>query len=367
MSDEPPPWGELIPWGELPPWPPQDPAIERSIREAIWDGRWGGYDGPDQQRVRDHLKQRTGRQHVRLMSSGSAALRWAIAAAGVGPDDAVAICAFDYPGILRAVELIGARPVLVDCEPDRPTMDPEKFAQVCKKQRITTVVASHLFGVAADLPALIAIARQHDVVVVEDACQSPGMTLQQTSAGGWGDLSTWSFGGSKPITAGSGGAILCDDPTFTSRLNRDLDRPSDASPLSGLQCAALVPQLETLNEQRDRRIETAECLRTQVQSFAPRRDSVPSYYKFPIRLRDNDQRASVLQRAERASLPMGEPFRAFGGRPSRRYETPHPIQFAIEHSERTVLLDHRALMVPPTDRQRMIDAVGWCLASTSDQ
>ena len=348
-------------WCDDPGWPPVDPAITAAVNDAMTSGQWGGYSGPHHTAALQWLTDWTGRRYARLMSSGSAAIRWALEAVGVGRGDRVAICALDYPGILRAVELIGARPVLVDCEADSPTMDVDDLRTAMDQSPVRAVVASHLFGVAAAIDAIEALCRERNVQLVEDACQTPGLRLGQRGAGGFGDISTWSFGGSKPLTAGCGGAVTFDDARIEARLGRMLDRPSDASPMSSLQCAVLLPQMRGLADQIRLRNDTASHLSERFDSYPIRSGSISSYYKFPIRLPRGADRHAVLRRGERVQLPVGEPFRSAGRRITSRMDRSGAMPHAAAHAESTILLDHRALSIERSRWASLGSAIEWML------
>lgn len=335
-------------WADHPPWPPNDARIAQSVREVLRSGDWGIYDGDANQGVRETLRRLSGVQHVRLMASGSAAIEWALRALRIESGKRVAISAWDYPGILRGIEVCGGRPVLVDIESERPTMDPSSLDAILGgPEPIAAVVVSHLFGVAADMAAIMEICRRHSVAVIEDACQVPGMMISDRWAGSIGDIGLLSFGGSKPLSAGNGGAIITSQARWMSRLGGMLDRPSDASPLSSIQAAALLPQFETLDELIDRRNATAKHLAKQFATFAYRGRTKPSHYKFAICFDDLAARDQAVARSERMNFPLGKPFRSLDTMNRRRCDQPLPIQHAGPLSNTTAVLDHRMLLTEP--------------------
>jgi hypothetical protein len=106
-----------------PAWPVADDAIVTSINNALTSGQWGLYEGELLQQVHAALRSMWGLEHSLLCSSGTVAVELALRAAGVKAGDEVILAAYDFPGNFRAIEAVGARPVLVDVLPGRWTID----------------------------------------------------------------------------------------------------------------------------------------------------------------------------------------------------------------------------------------------------
>ncbi len=313
----------------IPTWPPQWPEIQASVVRSIRSGEWGNYLSQACQTLSDDLAGRYSSTHVRLCCSGSAAVEIALRAVGVGPGDEVILSALDYPGNFRTIELLGARPVLVDLAPDSVRLDRQQL-EAAGSEKVKAVIVSHLFGVAADVLEIRKACDDHGWALIEDACQVPGMRIAghaggqaagltgsdpadsgpkdsvpveaDRPAGSVGHFGTLSFGGSKPLTAGNGGALLTSDPKLAARLGPLLDRPSDTMPLSPLQAAALRPQLDRLDEMNRHRRETVAFIETQVvpkltrwQWLSPTDASVfPGYYKIAWAAHDEPHRQRIV-------------------------------------------------------------------------
>ena len=344
-------------WLDRPVWPPVEPAIERAVMVAMRSGDWGRYEAAASEELLTAILAWVGRRRGRLMASGSAAIEWALRSMRGGrtglfePGDRVAISAWDYPGVLRAVELCGATPVMVDVERQRPVMDVGSLRRVLQTTSVSMVVASHLFGIAADVEGIAAVCREFEVAWIEDACQVPAMLIDGQMAGSFGDVATLSFGGSKPLTAGSGGAMLTDDEGIAGRWSAMLDRPSDVSPMSSLQSAALLPQLASIHHWRDRRNATAAMIAERLpeiglSTFLNRSGVTASHYKMAIRFDDADRCTGAIERAGRVGFALGRPFRSLDRVSSRRCEQPVAAVHAGRLAGTTALLDHRMLMVP---------------------
>src|SRR5205807_3424138 len=109
------------------------------------------------------------------------------------------------------------------------------------------VIVSHLHGGLVPMPAVLEVAAAHRLAVIEDAAQCPGAVVQGRKAGTGGDVGVWSFGGSKLLTAGRGGALLTRRRDLHQRARLWLHRGNHVCPLSELQAAVLLPQLAKLD------------------------------------------------------------------------------------------------------------------------
>lgn len=166
-----------------------------------------------------------GVEHCVGVASGAEALYLALAAAGVGPGDEVITvanaCMYDVAAILQA----GARPVLVEIDPVTQTMDPAALAAAITP-RTKAVIPVHLFGRLADMAAIMAVAEQYGLTVIEDAAQAHGAWRLDAGtaprmAGQWGHLAAFSFYPSKNLGAlGDGGAVVTNNPELAERLRR---------------------------------------------------------------------------------------------------------------------------------------------------
>ncbi|TWU23078.1 UDP-2-acetamido-2-deoxy-3-oxo-D-glucuronate aminotransferase [Novipirellula galeiformis] len=340
----------------IPPWPPQTPEIATALMQCMQNGDWGRYESQSKATLLASLQKKFEIEHVRLCCSGTAAIELSLRVAGVGDGDEVILCALDYPGNLRCVELIGAKPVLVDVAPSNFGPDLESVTKASSKQ-VRAVIASHLYGRACDIGALRDLCDANDWVLIEDVCQSPGMTIDGRAAGTFGHLATLSFGGSKPLSSGNGGAILATDNRLAARLGGLLDRPSDAFPLSALQASVLVPQiarLQTDNEHRNR-------IAKQIQQQLEKRDASlqcicetniavdPAYYKLALQTESVAIRDAMVAAATQHDLPLGKSFRAMSRLSDRRCRKPVPLDRAQMLADQICVLDHRALLIDEAD------------------
>jgi dTDP-4-amino-4,6-dideoxygalactose transaminase len=161
-----------------------------------------------------------GCQHAVGVSSGLDALRLALMAVGIGPEDEVILPANTYIATALAVSTVGARPVLVDCDPQTYTID-VNLIESAVTPRTRAIIPVHLTGQAADMDPILEVADRHGLRVIEDAAQSQGTLYKGRSCGSVGSVGCYSFYPSKNLGAyGDGGMVTADDPGLAQRLRR---------------------------------------------------------------------------------------------------------------------------------------------------
>jgi dTDP-4-amino-4,6-dideoxygalactose transaminase len=152
------------------------------------------------------------------VNSGTSALHLSLLAAGVEPGDEVITVPFTFVATIAAIEYAGARPVLVDVEPEFLTMDPTRL-EAAISPRTKAIIPVHLYGQPADMDPIMAIARKHRLVVIEDACQAHGSEYKGRRCGSIGQLGCFSFYPGKNLGAyGEGGAVVTSDPDLAKRI-----------------------------------------------------------------------------------------------------------------------------------------------------
>jgi perosamine synthetase len=259
--------------------PVADPSIgEREVElvaDAVrsgWVSSLGGYVTA----FEDELASRCGVAHAVATSNGTAALHLALAVAGIGPGDEVIVPSLTFVATAAAVRYVGASPVFADSDRSHWCVDPVDVAKRVTP-RTRALVAVDLYGHPADMDALADIAREHDLVVVEDAAEALGATYRDRPAGGLGLVGVLSFYGNKLITTGEGGAVLTDDPALAERARFLRDHAMDPNRrywhgeigfnyrITNLQAALGVAQLERLDEFLSRKRAIAAAYRVGLQ------------------------------------------------------------------------------------------------------
>jgi 8-amino-3,8-dideoxy-alpha-D-manno-octulosonate transaminase len=181
-----------------------------------------------------------GSKHAQLVSSGTAALTAALSALGVGYGDEVIIPSFTFVASFEAVLSVGAIPVLVDVD-DTLTLSPTAVRNALTPQT-KCVMPVHMCGSMADMDELLAICKEHNLVLLEDACQSIGATYKGKKLGTIGDAGTFSFDFVKTITCAEGGVVMsnredvyiaCDGYSDHGHDHKGVDRGADLHPFIG--------------------------------------------------------------------------------------------------------------------------------------
>jgi 8-amino-3,8-dideoxy-alpha-D-manno-octulosonate transaminase len=204
-----------------------------------------GFDGPRKgiwkaKELEQALCDRFGSRYAQLLSSGTAALTTALAALGVGSGDEVIMPAFTFVASFEAVLSVGAVPVLVDVD-ETLTLNPAAVRKAITA-KTKCIMPVHMCGSMADMGALQLICKEHNLLLLEDACQSIGATYKGKSLGTIGDAGTFSFDFVKTMTCGEGGVVLtnseevyinCDGYTDHGHDHKGVDRGADLHPFLG--------------------------------------------------------------------------------------------------------------------------------------
>jgi dTDP-4-amino-4,6-dideoxygalactose transaminase len=156
-----------------------------------------------------------GVQHALTTSSGTGALISALVAAGIGPGDEVLVPAYTWIATAAAPLAAGAVPILVDID-QTLTMDPADIVRKITPQT-KAIIPVHMSNMVCDMDSIMRIAREHNLIVVEDACQAVGLSYKNKRTGTIGDLGAYSFNQFKNMNIGEGGAIVTNDPQLFAR------------------------------------------------------------------------------------------------------------------------------------------------------
>jgi len=152
------------------------------------------------------------------VNTGTSALHLALLAAGIGPGDEVITVSHTFMATVSSIRYTGAKPVLVDIDPVSYTMDPKLVGRAITKHT-KAIMPVHLYGQPADLDPLLDIAKKHDLLVIEDACQAHGAEYKGKRVGGIGHMAAFSFYPGKNLGAcGEGGAFVTNDPEYIKKV-----------------------------------------------------------------------------------------------------------------------------------------------------
>jgi dTDP-4-amino-4,6-dideoxygalactose transaminase len=178
--------------------------------------------GPEVQALERELAAALEVPHAVAVSSGTDALLLALTALGIGPGDEVITTPYSFFATTACIKRLGARPVFVDIDPATFGIDPSGLAAALSP-RTRAILPVHLFGLSTDMDSIVAVARQADVPVVEDAAQAIGATFKGRPVGGLGRFGCFSFYPAKNLGAfGDAGLVTTADATLarTVRLLR---------------------------------------------------------------------------------------------------------------------------------------------------
>ena len=277
------------------------PEIDAAIQRVLTDARF--VQGPAVETFEQAFAEYCRVPYAVAVNSGTSALHVALLAVGVKPGDEVITVPFTFAATVAAIEYTGARPVLVDIDPEFYTMAPDALERVITP-RTRAIVPVHLFGQPADMDAITRIARQHRIPIIEDAAQAHGAEYRGRRAGSMGDIGCFSFYPAKNLGAfGEGGAAVTSNPEYaeTLRLLRSWGEKRRYEHLirgfnyrmDGLQGAVLGVKLKYLEGWTDARIRLAHRYTEQLagtQAVPPReRDGVRHVYQaYSVRVRQRD-------------------------------------------------------------------------------
>lgn len=322
------------------------------MQSAINSGKLCG-DGGFTRRCQQWLEQRFHSKKVLLTPSCTASLEMAAILLDIQPGDEVIMPSYTFVSTANAFVLRGARIVFVDIRPDTMNIDETKI-EAAITDRTRAIVPVHYAGVACEMDAIMAIARQHNLFVVEDAAQGVMSTYKGKALGTIGHIGCFSFHETKNYTAGGeGGATLINDPALIDRAEVIREKGTNRSQffrgvvdkytwrdigssylMADLQAAFLWAQLDAAERINQQRLSLWE---TYYQALAPLakagRISLPvipdgcqhNAHMFYLKLRDIDDRSALIAWLREAEImavfhyiplhssPAGEKFTVFHG------------------------------------------------------
>jgi len=187
--------------------------------EGMRRGHWKSRD------LEAALSRRMQTQYAHVLSSGTTALTTALAVAGIGHGDEVIIPTFTFVATFESILKTGAVPVMVDID-DTLTLDPAAV-EAAITPNTKAIMPVHMCGAMADLGALQQICSNHDILLIEDACQAIGGSYDGKPLGSIGDMGCFSFDYVKTVTCGEGGAIITDNADYYEKAHKYTDHGHD--------------------------------------------------------------------------------------------------------------------------------------------
>jgi dTDP-4-amino-4,6-dideoxygalactose transaminase len=257
----------------FPPWPVFDDREVEAVTAVVRSGRWGGWPepGPNAAAFEERFAAYQGARHGILLVNGTVTMEVALKALDIGWGDEVIVPALTFAATAYAPMAAGALPVVVDVSPATWTIDPVQV-EAAITARTRAVMPVHLGHQMADMDALMKVARDHDLAIVEDCAHAPGQQWRGRGAGSFGEFGSFSHQSSKILTSGEGGSLLTSDEGLARRAHSlvDCGRAKDPAReentfganyrLSEFNAALLVVQLERFERQRAERESAARYL-----------------------------------------------------------------------------------------------------------
>jgi perosamine synthetase len=291
---------------------------EELVLEVLRSGRLSL--GPMGERFERDLAAWLGVEDAVAVSSGTTGLHLGVRALGWGPGDEVLTSPFSFVASANCLLYEGARPVFCDVDPVTLNLDPAAAAAAVG-ERTRGVLPIHIFGFPATMAELEALARQHGLGILEDACEALGaFDSEGRAVGARGNLATFAFYANKQMTTGEGGMIVPSSPEIAARLRSERNQGRAAEMgwldhgglgfnyrLSDLAAALGVAQVEKLDSLLERRAAVASLYKQRLAGIegveaplAARGQERRSWFVYPVRLGEGiDRDATIARLAER--------------------------------------------------------------------
>ncbi|MBN2270705.1 MAG: DegT/DnrJ/EryC1/StrS family aminotransferase [Sedimentisphaerales bacterium] len=263
------------------PWPIWDSSAEDPILAVLRSGNWYRGSGTKVTEFEKQYAELMGTKRCLATASGTTALLVAMHALGVDAGDEVLVAPYTFIATYNVVFLSKALPVFVDTDQETFTMNPDKIEERIT-ERTKAILPVHILGLPADMDAINAIAKKHNLVVIEDACQAWLAEYNNKKCGTLSDLGCFSFQNSKHLPAGEGGAIVGNDEEIMDRCYsfHNCGRPygsvkgTSSYPIRGsnrrmqeFQAVILMSQMKRIKKDADTRLENALYLTSRIKEI----------------------------------------------------------------------------------------------------
>ncbi|MCK5739316.1 DegT/DnrJ/EryC1/StrS family aminotransferase [bacterium] len=209
--------GEPVRTEPFPKWPIWDQQEIDAVTEVVKSSKWGSLHGDKTKQFEQMYAEAHNAKHGIAVGSGTAALRIALMAAGIGPGDEVIVPSYTFIASASAIVEANAIPVFAEIEPDTFNLDPNDI-EARITPRTKAIMPVHFGGRMSDMDAIMAIAEKHQLIVIEDAAQAWGSAWKGQGAGSIGAVGCFSFQSSKNVTAGEGGMILTNSDEIANMV-----------------------------------------------------------------------------------------------------------------------------------------------------
>jgi dTDP-4-amino-4,6-dideoxygalactose transaminase len=261
-----------------PSWPYVDEKMVEAIVKTTKSGIWSRIQSPNGNvpTFEKEFAKQIGAGYCVGTGSGTQALSTCVEALGIGPGDEVITSPYTDMGTISSILTSRALPVMVDLDLESYQLDPDEVEKKVNKNT-KAIMPVHIMGLPADMERIMAIAKNHNLKVIEDSCQAPFSRYQGKAIGTIGDLGCFSFQASKAIACGEGGAVVGNDQALMEQCytvqNRGASRSGKNETIgpkyrmNEFEGSILLSQLPSAKERFIKRNENANYLRTQLKDF----------------------------------------------------------------------------------------------------
>ena len=283
--------------------------IEEAVTRVL---RSGAYIlGEENKKLEASLSKFIGTNHAVALNSGTDALHLALRALNIGAGDEVISVAFTFVATTEAIGIVGATPVFVDIDENTFNMDPSKIEEKITP-RTKAIIPVHLYGQPCDMDTIMAVAKKHNLHVIEDCCQAIGAKYKGQMVGTFGDIGCYSFYPTKNLGGmGDGGMLVTNSEEIKNRvlalrnhggaIRYHHDEIGINSRLDEIQAAILNVKLQYINEWNEKRRENAyyynELLKDYPEIATPTElhDTYCVYHQYTVKVPNRDAVHKMLQ------------------------------------------------------------------------
>lgn len=203
--------GQAVRTKGFPAWPVFGPEEEEALLGVLRSGQWGRIGGRAVAELERRFAEFQHAKHAVAVVNGTTALRIAVLAAGIEAGEEVIVPPYTFLATASAVVEANATPVFADLDAETFNLAPEAI-RAAVTPRTRAIIVVHLGGMPADMDAILGLAEQHDLIVIEDAAHAHGAEYKGRRVGSIGHMGCFSFQSSKNLTSGEGGAVTtCDE------------------------------------------------------------------------------------------------------------------------------------------------------------
>jgi dTDP-4-amino-4,6-dideoxygalactose transaminase len=295
-------------------------AVVNVLRRGILTEGLGK--GPMVRQFEESFSKMVKAKHGIAVINGTAALHASLLAAGIKQNDEVIVPSFTFVATAEAVLLAGGKPVFVDIDPNTYNINPQNIEKAINK-KTKAIIPVDLYGLPANMQFIYEIAKKHDLIIIEDACQAHGAKYRNKPPGYFADMTCWSFYQSKNITTGEGGMITTNNDEYAEKLRcirSHGEKEKYKTSMLGhnyrmpeTEAAIGIAQLKKFSDFLEKRAKNAEQLTKKlaetekIQLPFQSKDYQPSWYLYTIRLKkaDRERRDNFVETLKNKGIYAG--------------------------------------------------------------